>query len=87
MDWTPTGSDSLVGRTKAGDTELTLRIKSICKTLETNEMMSTLNKVVLTLTKDLIVADSIDLDVGASLVWTAPSRIGPNSTFSIWFFS
>ena len=35
----------------AGDTEFTLRMRSNCEALETNEMMSTVNKVVMPLTK------------------------------------
>ena len=35
-----------------GDTVLLLKIKSLWETLEANEMMSNLNKVVMLLTKD-----------------------------------
>ena len=40
-------------------------------TLEFNEMVSTLNKVV----RDLIVADCTDPGMGSSLMWTVPARL------------
>ena len=42
---------SWIEPTMPDDTELTLRIKSNDQALETNEMMSTLNKIVIPLTK------------------------------------
>ena len=44
-----------------GDAVSTLKIKSRCETLEASEMMSTLKKVVMPLTKNLVDARAIDL--------------------------
>ena len=50
----------------SGDAMLTLN--SNCEALEANEMMSTLNMVVMRLTEHLIDAHCLDTSVGASLM-------------------
>ena len=61
----------------------TLKLQSVCETLEANEMLSTLNKVVMLFKKDRITADCWDPSVGASLLCTAPDETGSNSIFGI----
>ena len=58
------------------DTASTPKNKSLCETLEVNWMMSTLNKIVMPLTKDLSFdAHCVDPGAGASLMWTVPTRL------------